>query len=231
MQKYTDKHRVCAICGGSGKECDLFDSLRARVVKYRSRQRTACLAMMTELVSLAIGAIGALIGFAGLLLLGGVVFAVALAVKNLPLGLRAALSAFATYCFAASLLGNHALESMDILMVRTISDANTCLPGLDSSFIIGGQFFIQRRKFREAAAFDTSGKYIIASSFFLYVRRRNSCSDCSFCPLIICFLFLILRKVTKNQTDKQMMQELYRRFDRCCADFSFLVFIKKRAHI
>lgn len=76
--------------------------------------------MMTELVSLAIGAIGALIGFAGLLLLGGVVFAVALAVKNLPLGLRAALSAFATYCFAASLLGNHALESMDILMVRTM---------------------------------------------------------------------------------------------------------------
>ena len=28
-----------------------------------------------------------------------------------------------------------------------------------------------------------------------------------------------------------MMQELYRRFDRCCADFSFLVFMKKRAHV
>lgn len=104
-------------------------------------------------------------------------------------------------------------------------------PIASSSFIIGGQFLIHLRKFLEAAAFDTSGKYIIASSFFLYVRRRNTCSACSFCPLIICLLFLILRKVTKNQADNQTVKEQYRRYDRHCADFSFLVFRKKRAHI
>jgi hypothetical protein len=40
-----------------------------------------------------------------------------------------------------------------------------------------------------------------------------------------------LRKVTKNQADNQTVEEQYRRYDRHCADFSFLVFRKKRAHI
>lgn len=84
---------------------------------------------MSELLTVAIGAIGALIGLVGLMVFGGGVFLVVLFFKNLPVGLRAALSAAATYFVAATVMRSYALQAMDLIMLRSMFNA-CCLFGL-----------------------------------------------------------------------------------------------------
>lgn len=84
---------------------------------------------MTELLTIAIGAIGALLGLVGLITVCGGLFLVFLFFKKLPVGLRTAISAAATYCVAATVMRTYALQAMDLIMLRSMLNAY-CLFGL-----------------------------------------------------------------------------------------------------
>lgn len=84
---------------------------------------------MSELLTVVIGAIGALIGLAGLMFLGGSAFLVVLFFRKLPVGLRTALSTAATYCVAVTVMRSYALQAMDLIMLRSMFNA-CCLFGL-----------------------------------------------------------------------------------------------------
>ena len=75
---------------------------------------------MSELLTVAIGAIGALIGLAGLMFLGGSVFLVVLFFRKLPVGLRTALSTAATYCVAVTVISSYAPPAMALILLPSM---------------------------------------------------------------------------------------------------------------
>lgn len=140
---------------------------------------------MSALLTVAIGAIGALIGLVGLTVFGGAVFLVVLFFKKLPVGLRTALSTAATYCVAATVMRSYALQTMDLIMLRYMLNA-CCLFGLSGLCLSlaeilpleRGRLAIRSRRSRLAGVSGACAADNIALPDSK--KKRNSFTPCDF---------------------------------------------------
>lgn len=138
---------------------------------------------MSELLTVAIGAIGALIGLVGLMVFGGGVFLVVLFFRKLPVGFRAALSTAATYCVAVTVMRSYALQAMDLIMLRSMLNAccifglsGLCLSLVGSSSLENGPFAIWSRRNRLAGI----GGVYAARKVAAIEGKNNSFMPCEF---------------------------------------------------
>lgn len=141
---------------------------------------------MTELIAVAIGAIGALLGLAGLITVCGGVFLVVLVFKKLPLGFRTALSAAATYCVAATVMRTYAFQTVDLIMLRSMFNAY-CFFGLSGlclsifGTLPAADGFV-RGVSRNSHVAGPRGIYAVKNAFAPDKNNRFS-TPCDFCKV------------------------------------------------